>query len=413
MNETSSSKPPTSSEPSATTTGRDGDRRGWLYGGFGAAVLVVALIAFLATRGGSDGGGHAGMPGMEMGGAESSLAELPETETIGVTRMGELIMPPGMVRTAGMSAEAMRDMAAVDPREVDAEAPADARGDAPLEPRVVDGVKEFALTASVVQWNILPSVNVLAYAFNEQVPGPRLQLTQGDRVRIRVTNDLPEPTSVHWHGLVLDNAMDGPAGITQDPIRSGGSFTYEFTATQPGTFFYHSHAAADRQQALGLSGALLVSPSTPEPAPAADVVLQLQEWTVRDGYTFPAMPMEGLMPNFFTINGKAWPATTGISVGVGDQVRIRFVGNGAFAHPMHIHGGPFRIVATDGNPVPPGAELTKDTVNVAPGERYDVVWTATTPGRWLVHCHINHHLTNDGAEQDGAGGLTMVIDVAA
>ena len=388
-----------------------GDRRGFLVGGIAAAVIAVALIAFLATRGGGGGGGgHAGMPGM--GGEASSTKDLPETEVVGVTRMGDLVMPPGMVMTAGMSMDAMRDMAAVDPDEVDARASADARGDRVLEPRVVEGVKEFHLTASVVRWSILPAVEVLAYAFNEQVPGPRLQLTQGDRVRIAVTNDLPEPTSVHWHGLVLANEMDGPAEITQEPIRPGGSFTYEFTVEQAGTFFYHSHSAADRQQALGLSGALVVAPPQPEAAPAANVVVQLQEWTVRDGYTFPAMPMEGLMPNFFTINGKAWPATETIRARVGQQVRLRFVGNGAFAHPMHIHGGPFRIVATDGNPVPPNAQLTKDTVNVAPGERYDVLWTATRPGRWLVHCHVNHHLTNDGAEERGGGGLTMVIDAA-
>lgn len=328
--------------------------------------------------------------------------------------MGDLVMPPGMIMTSGMSLGAMRDMAAVPPSEVDSRVMASARGDQPLAARNVGGVKEFNLTASVVRWNILPDVTVLAYAFNGQVPGPRLQLTQGDRVRIKVTNDLPEPTTVHWHGLDVPNPMDGPAEITQAPIAPGRSFTYEFTVNQAGTFFYHSHAAADRQQALGLYGALLVAPARGEkPAVAADVVVQLGEWTVRDGYTFPAMPMEGLLPNYFTINGKSWPATETIRVRVGDTVRMRFIGSGAFAHPMHVHGGPFRIVATDGNPVPAGAQLTKDTVNVSPGERYDVLWTARKPGRWLVHCHINHHLTNDGAEQDGAGGLTMVIDVAA
>lgn len=404
---------PTPKRPAPTPRSRE-DRRSRLYLGFGAAAVLIALIAFVATRGDGGGLGHAGMPGMDMGGGErSAMDDLPESEMAGVTRMGGMVMPPGMVMTADMSMEAMRDMAAVDPGEVDARAPADARGDKLLEARVEGGVKSFALTASVVRWNILPKVEVLSYAFNEQVPGPRLQLTQGDRVRIRVTNDLPEPTSVHWHGLVLDNAMDGPAEITQDPIKPGDSFTYEFTASQAGTFFYHSHTAADRQQALGLSGALVISPAQPEPAAAADVVVQLQEWTVRGGYTFPAMPMEGLMPNFFTINGKAWPATETISARVGDQVRLRFIGSGSFAHPMHIHGGPFRIVATDGNPVPPAAQLTKDTVNVSPGERYDVVWTAAKPGRWLVHCHINHHLTNGGSEERGAGGLTMVIDVKA
>lgn len=393
-----------------------GDRRGWLYGTAVAIVVVVGLIVFAATRG---DGGDGNMPGMDMGGMDmggqpaSSIEDLPETQLAYVTRMGDLVMPPGMIMTNGMPMDAMRDMAAVDPAEVDAQARANARGDQPLAARDAGGVKEFDLTASVVRWNILPKVTVLAYAFNEQVPGPRLQLTQGDRVRINVRNDLPEPTTVHWHGLDVPNQMDGPAEVTQEPIRVGGTFTYEFTVNQAGTFFYHSHAAADRQQALGLYGALVVAPTQPEPPVAADVVVQLGEWTVRDGYTFPAMPMEGLLPNFFTINGKSWPATDTVRVRVGDQVRLRFIGSGAFAHPMHIHGGPFRIVATDGNPVPAGAQLTKDTVNVSPGERYDVLWTARQPGRWLVHCHINHHLTNDGAERDGAGGLTMLIDVAA
>lgn len=370
--------------------------------------MVVGLVAFAAGR-----GGDGAMPGMDMGAGANSKQALPEMQMSRVSRMGDLVMPPGMVMTAGMSMAAMRDMAAVDPADVDATAPAGARGDQPLEPRLVEGVKEFDLTAQVVRWNILSKVQVLAYAFNRQVPGPRLQITQGDRVRIKVQNDLPEPTSIHWHGLDVPNEMDGPAGITQPPIAPGATFTYEFTVEQAGTFFYHSHAAADRQQALGLYGAFLVAPRTPDPPVAADVVVQLQEWTVRDGWTFPSMPMEGLLPNFFTINGKSWPDTETVRVRVGDTVRVRFIGSGAFAHPMHIHGGPFEIVATDGNPVPPGARLLKDTVNVSPGERYDVLWTARRPGRWLLHCHINHHTTNDGAETGGAGGLSMVIEVAA
>ena len=388
------------------------DRRGWLYATGVAVIAIVGVSVFAATRGG-DGADHAGMPGMDMGGGEARRDDIAETEVARVTRMGDLIMPPGMIMNAGMSMDSMRDMAAVDPREIDARAPVDARGDQPLQPRMENGVKVFDLTASVVRWNILPTVEVLAYAFNRQVPGPRLALTQGDRARITVENDLPEPTSVHWHGLVLDNGMDGPAGITQAPIAPGASFTYEFVAEQAGTFFYHSHAAADRQQALGLSGALIVAPSQPEPASVTDVVVQIQEWTVRDGYTFPAMPMEGLLPNFFTINGKSWPVTDTVRVRVGDQVRLRFIGSGAFAHPMHIHGGPFNIIATDGNPVPAGAQLTKDTVNVSLGSAPDVLWTARQPGRWLDTATFYDHLNNEGAEHDGAGGLSMVIDVAA
>ena len=178
-------------------------------------------------------------------------------------------------------------------------------------------------------------------------------------VTILVSNDLAEPTSVHWHGLVLPNAQDGAADVTQPPIAPGETFTYEFTVPDsPGTFFYHTHVAADRQQALGLYGALLIDPAAAdvesEPAYDGDFIVELGEWRVVDGQTFPAMELEGALPNFFTINGKSYPATETIGATVGDRLLIRFIGTGQFIHPMHIHGGPFQIAATDGYPVPEG-----------------------------------------------------------
>ena len=330
--------------------------------------------------------------------------------------VGGAVMPPGMIQTRDLPAEAMRGMAAVDLRHVHHTAPADARGDQPLAPRIGNGVKVFELETSVIRWPILPGVQVAAYAFNSQVPGPRLRVTEGDQVRIVVTNHLPEPTTVHWHGLILPNAMDGPSHITQEPIPPGGRFTYEFTVRQHGTFFYHSHHEADRQQALGLYGALIVDPREPSAAPAHDqeVVVQLQEWLHRDGYTYPAMPMEGALPNFFTINGKAYPATETVPLRVGERLLVRFIGSsGGFIHPMHIHGGPFRIVELDGYPVPDGARVLQDTVNVGPGQRYDVIWEARGPGKWLLHCHINHHVTNDGREEHGGGGLMLILEASA
>jgi FtsP/CotA-like multicopper oxidase with cupredoxin domain len=331
-------------------------------------------------------------------------------------KMCGVVMPPGMVMNRGVSLEALEDMAAVDEDEVEYTAPVDARGDRPLEASLDGGVKVYRLTTSLIRWNILRDREVLAYAFNRQVPGPRVRVAVGDRVRFLVRNELPEPTSVHWHGLVLPNAMDGAADVTQRPIAPGGTFTYEFTVPQPGTFFYHSHFAPDRQQALGLHGALIVDPKRSDPAQAAEreAVLQLGQWTVRGGYTFPSMPMEGSLPNFFTINGKAYPETEPIRMRVGERLLVRFIGSNSLdVHPMHIHGGPFRIVETDGNPVPRAAQIAKDTVLVGAGERYNVVWTARRPGRWLLHCHINHHITNDNVEVEGGGGLTMVIDVRA
>jgi len=385
---------------------------------------------------------HAGMghSGMEHGGQGSGAAVVTRPQLVAVTLLtilalavavavpaafvnlsysaddvGGVIMPPGMVMSRDTAAAAMREMSAVPPEEVDYEAPVAARGDEVLTPQVVAGVKVFELETSVIRWNILPDQDVEAYAFNQQVPGPRIHVTEGDRVRINVTNNLPDPTAVHWHGLVLPNEMDGAAEVTQEPIEPGDTFTYEFDVVQAGTYFYHSHFEPDRQQGLGLYGALIIEPRDDEPYEYdKEIVVQLQEWTERNGYTFPAMPMEGALPNFFTINGKSYPATETVAMKVGQKLRVRFIGShNNFVHPMHIHGGPFEIVEVDGFPVPMSQRLTRDTVNVAPGQRYDVIWTALRPGKWLLHCHIPHHMTNDNVEVQGGGGLTMLLDVSA
>ena len=208
------------------------------------------------------------------------------------------IMPPGMIMTATTPADAMRDMAAADPRDITFTAPVAARGDRLLTPRKENGVKIYHLDASVVRWNILPDVPVTAYAINQQVPGPRLEFTEGDHVRIEFTNHLPEPATMHWHGLVVPNRMDGPGYITQAPVEPGGSYTYEYVVQQHGTYFYHSHTRPDRQQTLGLYGALIVKPKDPAAELPADreYTVQLQEWLQRDGLTYPAMLMEGGLP---------------------------------------------------------------------------------------------------------------------
>jgi FtsP/CotA-like multicopper oxidase with cupredoxin domain len=324
------------------------------------------------------------------------------------------IMPPGMINTFDLPAEAMKDMAAVPPRQVVYKAPADAKGDQPLSPRMENGTKVFDIEASVIRWNILPDVSVEAYAYNHQVPGPRLQLTEGDHVRINFKNNLPESSTIHWHGLIVPNEMDGPAEITQKPVPPGGTYTYEFTVGQSGTYFYHSHDHPDRQQALGLYGAVLIAPKDPGSEVKADLdyTIQLQEWLKREGLTYPAMLMEGEMPNYFTINGKAYPATDKIAMKVGQTIKLRFIGtNNNFVHPMHVHGGPFEVVAVDGVTLKVSARYDADTVNVGPGQRYDVVWTARKPGKWLVHCHIPHHTANNNVEEHGGGGLMLVLDV--
>lgn len=330
--------------------------------------------------------------------------------------VGGLIMPPGMIMVHDTAAESMRDMAAVERRQVAFRAAKDARGDTLLTPVRIEagGTKVFQITASVIQWNILGGVAVDAYAYNEQIPGPRLALVQGDKVRIEFHNELPEPSTMHWHGLIVPNEMDGPAQITQDPVPPGGRYDYSFTVEQSGTYFYHSHDHPDRQQGLGLYGAIIVSPRDAAQEVKADqeYTIQLQEWLYRGGLTYPAMPMEGALANYFTINGKAYPETDTVHMRVGQTVKLRFIGtNNSFVHPMHVHGGPFEMVARDGETLQSGARFLADTVNVGPGQRYDLIWTARRPGKWLVHCHIPHHTANDNVEVQGGGGLMMILDV--
>ncbi|WP_027146877.1 DUF4396 domain-containing protein [Mesorhizobium sp. WSM3626] len=335
--------------------------------------------------------------------------------TLSARDVGGVIMPQGMIMDRDTPAEAMRDMAATDPRRVTASYDLAARGDQELPFRLENGIKVFELRPSVIRWQILPDVAVDAYAYNGQIPGPRIHIRQADRVRINVTNDLPEETTVHWHGMILPNQMDGPAEITQAPIEPGQSYSYEFTAIQHGTYFYHPHAKPDRTQALGLYGALIIDPANPADEVQADhdYVIELQEWLVRDGLTYPSMPMEGGMPNFFTINGRAYPSTDTIHMKLGETLKVRFIGtNNGFIHPMHIHGGPFEVVARDGETLAPPARFLADTINLGPGQRYDVVWKARQRGKWLIHCHIPHHTTNNNVEEKGGGGLMVIIDVS-
>lgn len=382
-----------------------------------AIVFIATMIAvfFLSTNSDSNS-----MPGMDMSGSSTTLSagNADQNGAPSPSATDDMSPIPGM--DMGAESDEMADMGGMDMRPVDVtdapQMPASARGNQPLEPsNTDDDTKEYSLTASVIRWSILPDVEVGAYAYNEQVPGPELRVTEGDAVRVRFRNELPEPTTVHWHGLSPDNAMDGAGDVTQLPVEPGEEFVYEFVAERSGTYFYHTHTRADRQQTLGLYGALIIEPqvwATEKPFDSEYSIL-LGEWKIdAQGQTLPAMNQPEVLPNFFTINGKSYPATETVSAKVGDRIRFRFIGSGQFIHPMHIHGGPFEIVETDGNPVPEGARLTKDTVLIGPGERYDVEWTALKPGKWLLHCHINDHLTNNGAEEEGGGGLTMIIDVA-
>jgi manganese oxidase len=271
--------------------------------------------------------------------------------------------------------------------------------DSPLLPCTRDGaVKVFNLVAEPVRTEIVPGRTLDAWGYNGSVPGPLIEVVQGDRVRLIVDNHLPEPTSMHWHGFEIPIAMDGMPGISQPMIPPGGRFVYEFTLHQAGTFFYHSHAPM--QSMMGMIGLFIMHPKEAlAPRVDKDYGLVLQEWAILPNNTVPnTMSMEY---NWLTMNGKAAPATTPLIARLGDRVRIRLVNMGMDHHPIHLHGNTFYITGTEAGRVPEAAWAPANTVLVGVAQARDIEFQANNPGDWMLHCHMPHHMMNQMASMVG------------
>ena len=245
------------------------------------------------------------------------------------------------------------------------------KGNQLLAPTMVGGVKVYELTARKIQWETAPGTHVEAWGYNDQIPGPQIRVKEGDRVRVVLKNELPESTAIHFHGLELPNDQDGVPYITQPPVKPGQTFTYEFTVPNSGSHMYHSHHNAAKQVGLGLLGAFVVEPKAPRAIERVDIDYVL---ILNDG-------MHG-----YTFNGKGFPATEPIVAKLGQRVRIRYMNEGMMIHPMHLHGMHMTVIDKDGWPLP--APWKCDTLNIAPGERYDVIVHCNNPGTWAFHCHI-------------------------
>lgn len=260
-------------------------------------------------------------------------------------------------------------------------------GGVALEPRVTaGGTKVFELTAEEVGWETEPGKVVSAYAYNGIVPGPEIRVELGDRVRVVLHNQLPEPTTIHLHGLDVPNDMDGVPAINQDAVLPGQSYRYEFTVRNSGSHMYHSHFNAVGQVPRGLLGAFIVEDGLVD----ADVDFTM---VLNDG------------PLGFTLNGKSFPATWPIVADKGQTVRIRYMNEGLQIHPMHLHGMSQTVIAKDGHALPQPYEA--DTILVAPRERYDVVVDADAKGVWAFHCHVLSHAEGP----DGMFGMVTAMIV--
>jgi FtsP/CotA-like multicopper oxidase with cupredoxin domain len=261
--------------------------------------------------------------------------------------------------------------------------------------KVVGGVKVFHLIAAEVDHEFAPGLRAYCWGFNGQVHGPTIEVVEGDRVRIYVTNNLPEATSIHWHGVLVPSGMDGVGGLSQKPIEPGETYRYEFKLRQHGTYMYHSHTDEMTQIALGMMGMFIIHPRIPTgPKADRDFVLMSSEWRIDVGTRRP-VPIEMTDFNVLTFNGRAFPGTAPLVARYGDRVRIRFGNLSPMEHhPIHLHGFYWKITEMDGLQVPEAAQQPGNTALVAVGQTRTVEFIADNPGDWAMHCHMTHHTMN-------------------
>lgn len=271
--------------------------------------------------------------------------------------------------------------------------------------------RKFEMNIEDTRITLVEKQKFHTFAFAGQVPGPLFYVDEGDQIEVNVNNVTALPHTVHWHGMLQKGTwkMDGVPGTTQEAIKPGESFTYKFTAEPSGTMWYHCHVNVNEHVALrGMWGPFIVRPKKPtalEKTVTKEFILMLSDWDSKwaDKPGFGGLPTEN--PDYFTINGKSFPDNQPLRVTKGDVVRLRFIGAGDKVHSIHLHGHIMTVAFKDGFPLP--QPYKADTIAVAPGERYDVIFTADNPGRWMIHDHVDTHTMNGDRPM---GGIMSVLE---
>jgi manganese oxidase len=257
-----------------------------------------------------------------------------------------------------------------------------------------NGVKVFHLIAQPVKQEFADGLVANTWGYNGSSPGPTIEAVEGDRVRILVENRLKEPTTIHWHGIMVPNSEDGVAGLNQAPIQPGEIFAYEFSLNQHGTYMYHPHFDETIQVAMGMMGFFIIHPKESESEPVdRDFAIFAHEWFIPVGASTPD-PMRMSDFNYFTFNGRVYPGTDPLVVKTGERVRIRFANLSSQDHPFHLHGYAFTVTAQGGWKLPPSAQYLGTTIDVNVGDTNDIEFVADKEGDWALHCHKNHHIMN-------------------
>lgn len=289
------------------------------------------------------------------------------------------------------------------------------------------------LVAKEAKHQLNKDASVTAWTFNGSVPGSQIRVKQGERIKINLKNELPDPVTIHWHGIPVPNNMDGIPGITQNAVQPGKSFTYEFTASVPGTYMYHTHQDGVNQLDKGLYGSFIVEPK--EKTYDKDYTLMLDEWMSdsegmdnqmsgmdhssmsgmedpsnmgsngdqksENGESQAQLDHDMSMYDIFTINGKSGDSIKPLTVKKGEKIRLRLINIGFMSHKIHLHGHNYKVVAIDGQELNKPQEIKDQLISIAPGERYDIEFTANNPGNWLIECH---------GDMEGSDGMKTVIN---
>lgn len=317
----------------------------------------------------------------------------------------ELLRTGAWMFAGGAVSMALRDADAAERAAAATQPPLAPAGGAPYNPvvtlngwtlpwRMDNGVKEFHLVAEPVQREFAPGMVVNCWGYNGTTPGPTIEAVEGDRIRILVTNRLPEHSTIHWHGIFLPNGMDGVGGLTQPHIRPGETYVYEFTLRQNGTFMYHPHADEMVQMALGMYGMFIVHPRRPEPVRIhRDYCFMLHNFAVHAG---TATPDPSVMTDFnmWTFNSRVFPGIDPLVARTGERMRIRIANLSMHEHPIHIHGTAFEVTGTDAGWIPPSARYRETSMLVPVGNIRVGEFVADAPGDWALHCHKAHHVMN-------------------
>lgn len=278
-------------------------------------------------------------------------------------------------------------------------------GNPVLEPTEVlgDGTKVFDLEIAITPWEVEPGIFVDAWTYNGVVPGPQLNLDRGDSIQVRVVNNLPMGTDIHWHGVHTPNDQDGVAPYTQDLIApDGGEFTYEFTVEEDAIGMYHAHNHGQMQIVNGLFGTITIGEN---PVPYGQTISGVEIPMDLEISQYLPMVLNDAGVIGFSLNGKSFPATEPLIAEQGEWISLTYYNEGLQIHPMHLHQFPQLVYAKDG--IPLDQPYWVDTLNVAPGERYTVLFRPDDPGVWVWHCHILSHVERE----EGMFGMVTAIIV--